>query len=87
MKRGYSFLSEEKVGKQVFSDKFTLSDDPSRMETFPLKRDFMGKPRGFFPLFKKAFSRLSPGPRMMPMNSTKRPAAHGPPQEPGDGWR
>ncbi|MFO7624997.1 MAG: metallopeptidase TldD-related protein, partial [Anaerolineales bacterium] len=57
---GYSFLSPEQVGKKVFSEKFSLSDDPSRLETFPLQRDFMGMPRGFFPLIEngvfKAFT-------------------------------
>lgn len=53
MKRGYSFLSEEQVGKRVFSDKVTLDDDANCMDTFPLKQDSMGKARGLFPLFKK----------------------------------
>jgi predicted Zn-dependent protease len=42
MKRGYSFLSKDRVGEKVFSDNFTLMDDPSRLETFPFKRDFTG---------------------------------------------
>ena len=53
MKRGYSFLSEEKVGQKVFSDKFTLVDDPTRLETFPFQRDLMGMPRQPFPIFEK----------------------------------
>ena len=53
MKRGYSFLSEDKVGKKVFSDKFTLNDDAGSMDTFPQKRDYMGKERGLHPLFTK----------------------------------
>jgi predicted Zn-dependent protease len=53
MKRGFSFLNEEHLGKQVFSDKFTLMDDPSRLETFPFKRDMMGIPRERFPIFDK----------------------------------
>lgn len=52
MRRGYSFLSEEKVGQRVFSEKFTLVDDPGRLETFPLKRDFMGMPRRTHPIFQ-----------------------------------
>jgi predicted Zn-dependent protease len=53
MKRGYSFMSEEQVGQKVLSDQFTLVDDPDRLETFPLKRDFTGIVRGLFPLFTK----------------------------------
>ena len=53
MKRGYSFLSEEKVSQRVFSDKFSLSDDAGCLDTFPLKRDYMGKERGKYPLFKE----------------------------------
>jgi len=52
LKRGFSFLDQEQLGKKVFSDKFSLTDDPSRLETFPFKRDFMGMPRQSFPLFK-----------------------------------
>jgi PmbA protein len=53
MKRGFSFLGEEQVGKKVFSDKFTLVDDPTRLETFPFKRDLTGIIRKPFPLFEK----------------------------------
>ncbi|HSF83670.1 MAG TPA: metallopeptidase TldD-related protein [Anaerolineales bacterium] len=52
MKRGFSFMSEEKVGEKVLSDKFTLIDDPARLETFPFKRDFTGLVRESHPLFK-----------------------------------
>lgn len=52
MKRGYSFLSEEKLGQKVFSEKFSLDDDTSYLDTFPIKRDAMGKVRGKFPIFK-----------------------------------
>ncbi|MGC9395052.1 MAG: metallopeptidase TldD-related protein [Anaerolineae bacterium] len=51
MKRGYSFLSEDKVGQRVFSPHFTLTDDPTRRETFPFRRDMMGMPRQPFPIF------------------------------------
>lgn len=51
MKRGFSFLGEDKVGKKVLSDKVTLVDDPTRSETFPFKRDFTGIERRPFPLF------------------------------------
>ena len=53
MKRGFSFLSEEKIGQKVFSDKFNLADDPSRRETFPFRKDFLGLPRQAFPLVQK----------------------------------
>ena len=53
MKRGYSFLSEENVGEKVLSDKITLVDDPSRLETFPFKRDFTGLVRHPNPLFER----------------------------------
>ena len=51
MERGYSCMSETKIGEQVLSEKFTLVDDPTRRETFPQKRDFMGitrEPVSFF---------------------------------------
>jgi len=53
MKRGYSFLSEENAGQKVFSNKFTLLDDPERLETFPYKRDLTGIVRETRQLFSK----------------------------------
>ncbi len=50
MKRGYSFLTEEQVGQRVFSPQFTLTDDPTRRETFPFQRDMMGMVREPFPI-------------------------------------
>ena len=52
MKRGYSFMSEELVGHKVLSGRFTLVDDPGRLETFPFKRDFTGIVRNPCPLFE-----------------------------------
>jgi len=52
LKRGFSFLREEHVGKTVFSDKITLLDDPTRRETFPFKRDGTGIPRHPMPLIE-----------------------------------
>jgi len=52
LKRGFSCLAEDKLGKKVFSDKFTLVDDPTRLETFPFKRDFTGIVRKPFPIFQ-----------------------------------
>jgi predicted Zn-dependent protease len=53
MKRGFSFLTEDQVGKQVFSEKFTLLDDPDCLSTFPFKRDMMGIPRSTRPIFDR----------------------------------
>lgn len=53
MKRGYSFLTEEQVGKKVLSDQFTLIDDPTRLETFPFKQDLTGIERKPYPHFEK----------------------------------
>ena len=53
MKRGYSFMSEEQVGQKVLSDRFTLVDDPGRLETFPFKRDYTGIVRNPYPLFER----------------------------------
>ena len=52
MERGFSFLSREQVGQRVLSDKFTLVDDPGRLETYPFKQDFTGIPRRPFPIFQ-----------------------------------
>jgi predicted Zn-dependent protease len=52
MKRGFSFLTDENLGKKVFSEKFTLVDDPTLLETFPFKRDLTGIERKPFPIFK-----------------------------------
>ena len=53
MKRGFSFLNENKVGEKVFSDKITLIDDPGYPETFPYKQDLTGIPREQYPIFEK----------------------------------
>jgi predicted Zn-dependent protease len=53
MKRDYSFLSEDQVGKRVFSPKFSLIDDPERLETFPFKMDLTGIPRHRYPIVKE----------------------------------
>jgi predicted Zn-dependent protease len=45
MKRGFSFISEDKIEEKVFSDKVTLEDNPTLLETFPFKRDFTGMER------------------------------------------
>jgi predicted Zn-dependent protease len=53
MKRGYSFLNEAQVGKKVLSENFSLSDDPTRKETFPFQRDYYGLRRERYPIFKQ----------------------------------
>ena len=53
LKRGYSFLTEDQVGKKIFSTLFTLVDDPNRLETYPFKRDLVGLPRKTWPLFEQ----------------------------------
>jgi predicted Zn-dependent protease len=53
MKRGYSFLNEAQAGQPVLSQAFTLTDDPTRLETYPFRRDFTGIPRQPFPIFQK----------------------------------
>jgi predicted Zn-dependent protease len=53
MKRDFSFMNEDKIGQKVFSDKFTLVDDPTLLETFPLKQDLTGIDRKPYPLFKE----------------------------------
>jgi predicted Zn-dependent protease len=53
LKRGFSFLSEDQVGKKVFSGQFNLLDDPNRLETYPFKRDMNGLERKAWPIFEK----------------------------------
>jgi PmbA protein len=51
LKRGFSFLAEDTLGKKVFSDRINLVDDPYRLETFPYQRDYTGILRKAFPIF------------------------------------
>ena len=53
LKRGFSFLAEDQIGKQVLSEKLSLVDDPTYQGTYPFSRDLMGMPRKPFPLFEK----------------------------------
>jgi predicted Zn-dependent protease len=50
MKRGNTFLLESDIGARKFSSKFTLWDDATRPETFPIRRDASGIERGVFPI-------------------------------------
>lgn len=53
MKRGGSFLSEKDLQRKVLSDQFTLTDDPTCLDTFPFKRDALGLERKPFSLFRQ----------------------------------
>lgn len=57
MKRGYSFLQESDIGRQVFSPLVTLIDDPDRTDTFPFRVDFTGIPRKAWPIIDKGIFR------------------------------
>lgn len=57
MRRGYSFLSESNIGQGVFSSSLTLTDDPSRPETFPFKMDFTGILRRPYPIVEEGIFR------------------------------
>ncbi|MGA2488793.1 MAG: metallopeptidase TldD-related protein [Anaerolineales bacterium] len=57
MKRGFSFLTEDQVGKKVFSEHFTLIDDPDKRETYPFKRDLSGLIRKPWPIIEKGIFR------------------------------
>lgn len=52
MKRGGTFLTEKDLGQKKLSEKFTLIDDPTRLETFPFTRDFQGIERKPCPIFE-----------------------------------
>ena len=52
MKRGFSFLTEDQVGQKVFSEHFSLIDDPDRPETYPFKRDLTGMVRKSWPIIE-----------------------------------
>ena len=53
LKRGFSMLAEDQVGKKVFSEHFSLLDDPEQLETYPFKRDLAGLERKPWPIFDK----------------------------------
>ena len=53
LKRGFSFIAEDQVGKKVFSERFSLLDDPDQLETYPFKRDLTGLERKAWPIFEK----------------------------------
>jgi PmbA protein len=57
MKRGFSFIKEDDTGKKIFSDKFSLTDDPTRRETFPFSRDITGIQRKPFSIVKNGVFR------------------------------
>lgn len=53
MKRGFSFLKQEDIGKKVYSNQVTLTDDPTRTNTFPFRRDFYGLTRAPFTIVEQ----------------------------------
>jgi PmbA protein len=53
LKRGFSFITEDQIGKKVFSSQFSLIDDPDRLETYPFKRDLTGILRKPWPIVEK----------------------------------
>ncbi len=57
LKRGFSCLTEDQVGSKVLSEHFNLVDDPTRIETFPFKRDLTGLVRKPWPIFEKGLFR------------------------------
>jgi len=57
MKRGFSFIIEDDTGKKIFSDKFSLTDDPTRRETFPFLRDITGIERKPFSIVENGVFR------------------------------
>jgi PmbA protein len=56
-KRGLSFLAEDQVGKKVLSDRFSLTDDPDRSETYPFQRDLVGMVRKPWQIFENGLFR------------------------------
>jgi predicted Zn-dependent protease len=57
MKRGFSFIAEDKVGQKILSERITLVDDPDCRETFPFQRDLTGIVRKPFPFFENGVFR------------------------------
>lgn len=53
MKRGFSFLNEDNIDKSVFGSQFTVTDDPTRLETYPFSKDLTGIKRVPFLLIEK----------------------------------
>lgn len=76
MMRGYSCLSEARIGQQVLSSQIALVDDPTRRETFPFKRDLMGVPRERFPFFEEGVFRGFAWPQDDADEFGKRPTGH-----------
>lgn len=52
VKRGYGFIKEDFVGEKVFSEKFTLRENPNNIGTFPQKTDIFGVTRGITNIFE-----------------------------------
>ena len=52
IKRGYGFVNGEDRGKKIFSDKFTLRENPNLIETYPFKADIFGVERSITNIFE-----------------------------------
>lgn len=57
MKRGYSCLEGSQIGQRLFSERFTLVDDPGRQETFPFKVGLTGIRRKAYPIIQEGVFR------------------------------
>jgi predicted Zn-dependent protease len=51
-RRNMTFLKDDDIGKKIFSDKLSLSDDPTLRQTFPYAFDCNGLPRKLFPFIE-----------------------------------
>lgn len=53
MKRGFAMLNSDDIGQKVLSDRFTLMEDPTLIETYPRPVDQYGRDRKPRPIFDR----------------------------------
>jgi predicted Zn-dependent protease len=53
LKRGFAMMNADDIGQKVLSDKFTLMEDPTLIETYPRPVDQFGRARAPRPIFDK----------------------------------
>ncbi|NMA18555.1 MAG: hypothetical protein GX939_07360 [Clostridiaceae bacterium] len=53
MKRGFAMMSPDDIGQKVLSDRFTLMEDPTLLETYPRPVDQYGRARKSRPIFDR----------------------------------